>query len=257
MTAPTRQREAIDPRIRQRRIEVQRTQGRRRLRVLLVLLAIVAVVAAAGAATRSPLLDVDHVTVIGAHHVTPRDIVRVTGLERQPQMIDLDSRALARTVERLPWIATATVKRQWPSTVAVTVVERSPVASAPDAAGGYAVLDITGRVLLVQPAPGDLLPVVGGPAAGAPGTRVAAAVRDGAAVAAAMPPALRPLIGAVNLTPTDIDLGLVHGGVARLGDRSNLAAKLDAVLTVLQHADVSGLSVLDVRVPAAPVLTRR
>ncbi|MBV8559692.1 MAG: hypothetical protein JO050_02895, partial [Acidimicrobiia bacterium] len=66
-TAPPRPTEAsdhaggIDPRFRQRRIEVRRLEGRRRLRVLLVLAGFFFAALLAWAVTRSPFLDVDHV----------------------------------------------------------------------------------------------------------------------------------------------------------------------------------------------------
>ncbi|MBA3655363.1 MAG: hypothetical protein H0W70_14365 [Actinobacteria bacterium] len=44
--------------------------------------------------------------------------------------------------------------------------------------------------------------------------------------------------------------------MAKLGGRDQLTAKLDAVVTVLERADLARLSVLDVRVPGTPVLTR-
>jgi hypothetical protein len=82
-------------------------------------------------------------------------------------------------------------------------------------------------------------------------------VIDGLAVARAMPAALRPHVPVIAVVADGVELHLVPSGVARLGSIAQLSAKLDAVLTVLEHANTAGLSVLDVRVPGAPVLTRR
>jgi hypothetical protein len=85
---------------------------------------------------------------------------------------------------------------------------------------------------------------------------VAPAVLDGLSVAGALPAALRPRVAAVRVAATGVELTLLPRGIARLGDARDLAAKLDAVLTVLERASVANLAVLDVRVPSAPVLTR-
>ena len=53
----------MDPRLRQRRIEVRRAEGRRRLRRLLIGLGVVAVGALLWAVTYTSALDIDHVEV--------------------------------------------------------------------------------------------------------------------------------------------------------------------------------------------------
>src|SRR2546423_10999250 len=62
----------IDPRIRDRRIEVLRMQGRRRLRWTIGLIVVGAVVAAAWLLTHSSLLDVGPIRVTGAQQAAPR-----------------------------------------------------------------------------------------------------------------------------------------------------------------------------------------
>jgi hypothetical protein len=139
----------------------------------------------------------------------------------------------------------------------VTIRERVAVGIAPARGGGWVVADATGRVLehRAEPVPG-LLQVVGGMPAGAPASIVARPVADGLLVAAALPSGLRPKVSAIAVAPTGIELRLAPAGVVRLGSATDLATKLDAVLTVLEHANTTGMAVLDVRVPGAPVLTR-
>ena len=57
----------IDPRIRERRIEVQREAGRRRLRWFIVATGCICAIGLAYLAVTSSLLDIDHIPVAGAH----------------------------------------------------------------------------------------------------------------------------------------------------------------------------------------------
>lgn len=262
MTTPTttrrRPRPNIDPRIRERRIEVKRRQGRRRLRILVALLSVVLAVAAAAGATRSPLLDVDHVVIAGAQHTTAPAVLGAAALDHHRFMIDAHADRMQRAIARLPWVEHVAVERQWPATVHITLQERVAVASVPANGGGWALADQYGRVLARQAGPAAELPQIqGGAPAGTEGSTLAKPVIDALAVAAALMPELRPRAPVVAITPDGLELRLVPSGVARLGSVDQVVAKLDAVLTVLDHANTAGLVVLDVRVPGAPVLTRR
>src|SRR5205807_544626 len=140
-------------RIRDRRIAVRRDEGRRRLRLLLAVLTLSAAILLGWAATRSPLLNVDHVRLVGAQHTDLEQVLAATGLRRGAAMIDLDESHLAAKVAGLPWVAAARVHRSWPGSVTIAVTERAPVAAVPAAAGGWALVDDTGRVLAVDPVP--------------------------------------------------------------------------------------------------------
>lgn len=249
----------MDPRIRQRRIEVRRHAGRRRLRVLLACLGTAAAVTAAAAATRSPLLDVDHVDVRGAERTPRRQFLHAGGLVGRPAMTDVDSATVARRVEALPWVLDARVRRQWPGTVRVDVVERDPVAAVP-AEGAWAVVDAAGRVLEVVGAKPGGLPVLGGvPSPGPPGSTLAPAAGVPLGVAAAVPAGLRPRVADVaTVAGGEVELRLAPPGVVvRLGRPVDLDAKLAALAALVAGADLTATAAVDVRVPRAPVLTRR
>src|ERR1700682_1439022 len=79
----------IDPRIRQRRIEVRRDEGRRRLRFVCVLV-VAALVAAAGLGIPpSRLLAVPHVEVSGAAHTSREQVLAAAGLGHGRLMMDV------------------------------------------------------------------------------------------------------------------------------------------------------------------------
>lgn len=247
----------MDPRIRERRVAVRRDEGRRRLRVVMGLAGAAGLVAIAVGITRSPLLDVDEVRVVGAVHTSHHDIVRAGGLTGQPQLADVDPAEVAARLARLPWVAEARVVRHWPGDVAITVVERSAVATLPAAAGGWSIVDRTGRVLEAVAAPPAGLVQVGAPPAPAPGEQVAEAARDSLAILDALPPTLSGRVNGVTLHDDGtLDLHAVDLPVIRFGPPTQIRPKLVALATLVARADLRGVDAIDVRVPTAPVLTR-
>ncbi|MEY2474912.1 MAG: cell division protein FtsQ [Actinomycetota bacterium] len=250
MTTSTRPR--IDPRLQERRIAVKRDEGRRRLRFLIVSAVVVALVGAAAGATRSPLLDIDLIEVSGAEHVAAGTVLRTAGLDRGDLMIDLDPGAAARRIERLSWVAQADVRRQWPGTVQVRVIERRAAAAVP-VAGGWATVDSSGRILERAAEPPQGLGIVDVPPIR--GDRVPAGLLDALEVAAAIPERMLERVPSVVVRPDGLELPLHPTGVVRLGGPDRLGEKLTALETLLDRVD-GPVAVIDVRVPDAPVLTR-
>ena len=250
----------MDPRIRQRRMEVRREEGRRRRRVMLACLIVASALAGAGGAARSPLFDVDYVDVRGAEHTPRLEVLRAGGLDGRPAMVDVDSGSVARKVETLPWVREAIVRRDWPGTVRIDLTERRPAAVLPAGEGQWAVADAAGRVLAVGPDKPAALPVIGGaPRPGPPGSNLGRDVSPALRVAASLPHALTRRVADVAVVAgRQVELQLVPpGGVVRLGPPSGLGEKLRVLEALLEQADLARLAVIDVRVPRAPALTRR
>lgn len=258
-SAPARPRQPIDPRFRQRRIEVRRDEGRRRLRLLLAAAAVPLTILLGWAVTRSPVLAVHHVRVDGSPHTPVPTIVAASGIRSGQAMVDLDAGAAVRRLDRLPWVARARVSRSWPGTVRVTIVERRPVAAVKAGPSGWLLVDATARVLDRSPTPPPDEPVldgIGPPVA--PGADLAPPAAGALAVAVQMPATLLPrVVAIVPVADGGVELRLKPSGVVRLGPPDQVAAKLLAVQTIVDHVDLHNLAVLDVRVPGSPVLTRR
>ena len=250
----------VDPRMRSRRIGVRRDAGRRRLRRVTVALSIVALVMAAAVATRTPLLDVDRITVRGAQRTSVEEVRRAAGVARGEPLLAVDGGAVARRVERLPWVASARVERAWPSTVEVQVTERVPVAVVQVTDERAAVVDAEGWVVSIEerqadaPAqPEEPLVLTGIAGRVAEGERLDDDARAALAVAAAV---AERMPGEVASVSTELDATLVDGGAIRFGSAEDLAAKVTAAKTVLSDVDLACLELLDVRVPGSPALTR-
>lgn len=265
---PAPGRPPIDPRIRDRRIAVTRDQGRRRLRLLTGAVGLTGAVLLADLVLHSPLLGVSSFRVTGAVHEPAAAVVRAAAVPRHRPLFGLDTAAVAARVEALPWVAGAVVRKSWPSTLDIAVTERVAVAVV-GRPGRWAQVDRTGRILVLDPspAPPDGLVSVGPPVTpGAPGGQVPRADLAGLAVAAALPPGLvggsagAPGSAAVQaVTMVDggqVDLALRGGAVAELGPPDDLGAKMAALATVLAQVDMSGVRVVDLRVPGRPALTR-
>jgi len=249
----------IDPRIRQRRRQVRKAEGRRRLKLAIAGACVVLLPVLGWALTRSSLLDVDHVRLRGATHTTLADAAAAAGIHRGRAMTDVDEGGAAHRLDRLPWVARARVHRAWPGTVVIDVVERAPVATVPAGRGMWAIVDATGRVLtpvLLPPPDRPMLLGLGPP--GPAGSRLDAPARPLLDVAAALPTALAARITAI--APADggeLTLALRPQGAVRFGPPDRLGDKFAAIESVLAQVDLRRLATLDVRVPASPVLTRQ
>lgn len=241
-----------------------REEGRRRLRVLVVLAGVLAAAGAAFAATRSPLMAVDRLTVTGAERTSLAAVRTAAGTDASPQLTDFDTGAARRRVEALPWVLSATVARDWPRGVRITIVERTAVAAVPGR-DGWARVDVAGRILDVVDDPRPLVAIAAPPARRRAGRTLPASLHPALTVAAALgEDAVRPLREAVAAVAVagegsgaQVGLQLLAGGSINLGDTSAVEAKLVAAATVLQTVSPAAVDTLDVRVPSAPVLRRK
>jgi cell division protein FtsQ len=251
----------MDPRIRRRRVEVRREEGRRRFRVLVGITALTAAGLGGWAATGSSLLDLDRVVVQGAVHTAPDEARFASGLRRGQRMLDVDDGMAVRGVETLPWVQQATVSKQWPGQVRIRLVERQPVAFTVSEAGNAALVDRTGRVLdWVDVPPPGLAALAGLEPAGPAGSTLAPEGVAALGVAVALPTEIRARASGVSPAAGgrgEVDINLSPGSVVRLGPPDDLDRKFDAIRAVLAQVDLHNLAVLDVRRPDSPVLTRR
>ncbi|MFS8584897.1 MAG: FtsQ-type POTRA domain-containing protein, partial [Acidimicrobiia bacterium] len=172
----------------------------------------------------------------------------------------VDTGAVARRVERLPWVASAKVVRGWPSTLEIEVTERVPVAVVQLTEDRAAIVDAEGWVLAIEErAPdeevpeGERLVLTGISGRVAEGERLDEAARDALDLAVALEERLPGVVASVS---TDLEAELVAGGVVRFGSTEHLDDKVTALKTVLDEVDTSCMEVLDVRVPGSPALTR-
>lgn len=246
---------AIDPRIRARRIEVKRTEGRRRLQRLVDAALVVGVAAAFVLALWTPLLDVDEISVEGAGRTTADMVLEAAGVNAGDSLISVDVGAVGKRLAALPWVAEVSVRRGVDGTVAIDVTERTPVAVA--RSGGLALLlDRDGRVLGPASTAGSvaMIELLGVTEVPEPGAFLPEGLTDALVLAerlGATAPGAFASLDAGELTGR-----LAQGGAVRFGDASRIEAKLRSLRTVLDQVDLRCLALIDLRLPGSPVLTR-
>jgi cell division protein FtsQ len=177
-------------------------------------------------------------------------------------MLSVDTAAAARHLRQLPWVDTAVVERAFPNTVRIRLTERTASATAARPAGGWVLLDRTGRVLGERPDKAAGLPeVIGAGDTPAPGSYLDSA-RPAIQVVTALPDAVRRQVTSAALDGESVTLHMGStrgsGGVPqteiRIGPPTQLAAKVAALSVLLERVGGRSVAVLDVRVPQAPVV---
>jgi cell division septal protein FtsQ len=198
----------IEPRLRQRRITVHRAMGLRRLKWIVGGVVAGLVALAALTVLGSGLFAIDDVSVGGNVYTDKNRLDAVIDELKGTPVLLADTEAAERALEAIPWVETARVRAEWPSTATIEIRERTPVATMRGADGRFRVLDDEGRVLDViegQPVAFILL--------GGPNTLDLAAgefAPIGPALAASLvtklTPTIRPRVQTIDVTDDGADL---------------------------------------------------
>jgi cell division protein FtsQ len=211
---------------------------------LAALLALVLLAAAVWVVAFSPVLGARTVTVRGERAVSAQQILAAADIPHGTPLVRLDTAAVTARIERLDGVYSARVSTSYPSTVVISVVERSPVGVV-RRGGGYVLVDRTGaQYRTVSGAPAHL-PVFVLP----DDASARAAGRALATVAAALPASVRARIRSMQASvPAAVTLLTTGGKTVRWGSAARSADKARILPTLLRtHA-----SVVDVSDPVRP-----
>lgn len=200
---------------------------RRRTRVLVGgALTIVVVAALVAIAYFTPLMSVRSTEIRDNKTVPAMLILSAADVADGTPLLQVDTEAVARRIAAIPAVASARVQRGYPSTLEITIVERTPVVVVTEGDKLH-VLDRTGVGYLTYtttsvPPEIKKLPVfhTATPGPADPTTKAALAV------VADLPENIAALVQKVNATsPVDIELGLTRGRTVIWGDDSQGAEK--------------------------------
>ena len=248
----------VDPRMRERWIEVRRAEGRRRLWILSCVMAVAALLGIGFVVARSPLFGADTVTIRGTSSISAAVVRSAAGVEDGEPLLFLDTVAVARRVEALPAVEHATVTTELPNTVIIRVRERHPIGVVRGTgAEPIAVVDHDGRVISREAVAPPGLPVIVG-AGSAPGLGQRLALVAAPRGLAMMSPQLRVAVTRFTITEGVATARLATGSlpvtVIRFGRAGNMEAKSKVALAVMEDMArrAQRVRLLDVSVPSAP-----
>jgi cell division protein FtsQ len=197
----------------------QHPAGPARRRILFVAAAaLLAVVLVVWLVAFSTVFGVRTVAVRGTHLLTAADVRAAAAVGKGTPLVRLDTGVIARRVEALPVVRSASVQTHFPSTVTITVTERIAVGYL-DLGSRFALVDRDGVQYRTQGAKPAHLPLFAVP----PGSAAISAARAVAGVAAALGPQLLGRVSSIQaFDQTAITVLLTDGRVVRWGsvDRS-------------------------------------
>lgn len=175
----------------------------------------------------SPLMSVRTVTFVGDGVLTPEEVLAQAGIREGTPLLRVDTAAAAQRVAGIPRVAEARVRREYPSTVEVSVTERIPVMFF-DSPEGPQLMDATGVAYAVEPPPfGVVRLVTPTPGRDDPATQAALDVLD------ALPDSVRFQVSEVAApTISSVSATLVDGRVVVWGSADDSERK-SAVVSVL------------------------
>jgi cell division protein FtsQ len=213
--------------------------------ILLTVSFVVLVPAAAFGLTYSPLFGAKQIRVEGNIELTQTEVTTLAGIGAGTNVVHLNTDDVAARLQASPWIESASVTRDLPSTIVVRVQERAPVA----AVEGGGVVGAGGVVL--PGARSDGLPTLRV-------SRGGSELIEATAVLETMAPVLRARVVAVEIgTGGRIVVRLRGGAAALFGSPGEEAAKAAALRSLIAWATAQDLRLAsaDVTVPSAPAAT--
>lgn len=202
---------------------------------------------------RDSYFTVNQVQVLGTSRLDPATVVRTSGATGR-EIWETDPKAIQHTLEGLPLVQSAGVRRIWPHTVAIDIVERQPVGTWQIGGVNYLV-DREGVVLDIARSPlGTTIYVMDAAPALRPGDRVdAELLQAGEQTIHELPPKIAQQVAKLEYS-ADNGLQVVtdHGVQARLGDGRNLDYKLAVWQAVNKQAGPSQIHLIDLRFQDTP-----
>jgi len=195
----------------------------------------------------SETFAIRRIEIMGNNHVDRGEILRLSGLKEGRNIFTVDLDRAARRVQSHPWIWGVTVKRNFPDSVVIHVVERE--ATAIIRQGGFRLIDASGEIFkpLELGDPVDM-PVIGGPDGtdadmGSQETDRILRVIDLARVSSMMP---ESNISEIVVAPGGVKLiGIDEPRLVNLGDK-NFEKRWLTLEVALAEANRSGAEVVSV-----------
>lgn len=236
MTAPTLEDEATS-------VDFSNPEPRRRRlrRAALIVLAVVLVAATAWLVWFSSVLAVKQVRVSGVSGPQATSVLMAADIPVGVPLARIDAAGAQAAVLRVPWVASAEVRRGWPNEVVIAVAPRTAIAVDSATRRG---IDPTGAVFDTnEPLPKSMPEV----------TATGAGLTTAMAVLAGLPADLAGKVESVSATTRDdVDLALRSGATVHWGSADQAEFKARVLRALLKHKR----DVYDVTAPELPTTFR-
>ncbi|WP_243859306.1 cell division protein FtsQ/DivIB [Amycolatopsis arida] len=177
----------------------------------------------------TPLLSVRTVEVLGLHGLSTDQVIAAAQVPEERPMLRVDTDEIRDRVLALPGVATAEVSRSWPSTIEITITERTAIGFF-DTGESLHLVDASGVAFKEVPERPEGLPELRLPRVTPddPTTRAVTAVLD------TIPGPLRERVVAAGArTPGSVELTLADGKTVRWGDAEQTERKAKVLAALL------------------------
>ncbi|PPH38860.1 cell division protein FtsQ [Rathayibacter rathayi] len=230
-----------------------RRARRRRLIALVVAGSLVALAVIVGVSAYSPLMAVRTIEIVGTQRVDAAAVQSALGDQLGVPLTLVDRDEVGRVLGASPLIQSYSVQTRPPSTLVVSIVERSPLGVI--AKGGrFELVDAAGVVIESADAPQPGYPVL----TTASGDESGAGFRATARVLHALPASLAPQVTAATATTgDDVALTLQNGASVVWGGSDESALKAVVLEKLMAATDPATVGSYDVSSPEAAVVAPR
>lgn len=212
----------------------------------------------------SPFFKLAEIQVTGNDTVSQEKAVQLSGLEIGSNIFGINTDRTAQYLSIDPNIKRAVVKKKYPSTISITLIEREPAVIVPTGNGFVYVADdaiVVSRHKQVSSLQYPLLTGVSGfPMGIVPGTPIESpSLEAGIYLAAQLPEDSISMIAEINVSNTqNILLYTVSGVEVRLGDKEDIKNKYNLMLTIMEelvkNSKMETAKYVDVSIPEKPVI---
>jgi cell division protein FtsQ len=194
------------------------------------------------------LLSVRHVDVVGVQLLTSQQVRDAAAVPAAQPLARVDVDGVRARVRGIPAVERVVIRRSWPSTLVVEVVERTAVAAVPTADTRFTLIDGSGVPYRVVSRPPDGLPLVRLATPGPADLNTKSALK----VLGALSSELRDQLVAVSVAaPAQIKLELRKNRTVVWGDDTQNDTKNQVATVLLRRAgkeiDVSAPKVVTIR----------
>jgi cell division protein FtsQ len=209
---------------------------------------------------QSPLFQIRTFRVAGASHLTEERVRKLAGVREGDNLLWLETHAVEQRLQEHAWVASATVERDLPSGLRISLVERRPTAAV-EQGHRYRLLAGDGTTL-GEAAANPQLPLIQPAASAAPGHTGPARATDGepapwpaARSLSVLPPRVRAIVDRVLVMEDGtLTFELRSGARVLYGQATRTREKARALSSLLRWAEEEGERIVaaDVRSPSAP-----